>query len=338
MDIELTEHIFESERHTTSYLAAGPEDGPKVVFVHGWPELSLSWRHQLASLGALGFRAIAPDMRGYGKSSIYKEHSAYALRESVHDMCDLHSYLSVDPVIWVGHDWGSPVVWSVARHHPERVAGVASLCVPMGLEDGSLMGLIDREVYPEQDYPVGQWDYMMFYLESFDVARKQMESDPYNFIKMLFRKGDATGKGRPAFTASTRANGGWFIDGKFPDLPLDTDVLSHEEASVYAKALDRNGFFGPNSWYMNHESNRKYSGGLSDDYLLEKPVLFIHAEYDYVCETVESNLAQPMRTKCRQLTEVILQAGHWVAQEKGSEVSAALARWLEKDVKYWPDC
>jgi pimeloyl-ACP methyl ester carboxylesterase len=70
---EITEHVAQTGTHKSFYLASGPEDGPLIIFVHGWPELSLSWRHQLPALAALGFRCIAPDMRGYGNSTIHKE-------------------------------------------------------------------------------------------------------------------------------------------------------------------------------------------------------------------------------------------------------------------------
>ena len=66
---ELTERAFETERHRTAFLECGPPDGPLMVFVHGWPALALSWRAQLAHFAALGFRCVAPDMRGYGGSS-----------------------------------------------------------------------------------------------------------------------------------------------------------------------------------------------------------------------------------------------------------------------------
>src|SRR5258708_9090450 len=74
----ITEHTVKTERHTTFYLAAGPETGPLVIFVHGWPELSISWRNQLLALARLGFRAVAPDMRGDGRSSGYSQHDDYA--------------------------------------------------------------------------------------------------------------------------------------------------------------------------------------------------------------------------------------------------------------------
>ncbi len=68
MSLALSEHFTRSRRHGTFYLACGEKDATPIVFVHGWPELSISWRGQLPVFGALGFRAIAPDMRGYGRS------------------------------------------------------------------------------------------------------------------------------------------------------------------------------------------------------------------------------------------------------------------------------
>ena len=75
----VTEHVAKTARHTTFYLACGAANGSPVIFVHGWPELSISWRHQLPCLAGLGFRAMAPDMRGYGRSSVYGRHEDYAL-------------------------------------------------------------------------------------------------------------------------------------------------------------------------------------------------------------------------------------------------------------------
>ena len=127
----ITEHTVKTRRHTTFYLAAGPENGPLVIFLHGWPELSISWRNQLPALAALGFRAIAPDMRGYGRSSVYPQHGDYAQEQIVRDMLELVDAVGREKAVWVGHDWGSPVVWNLASHHPDRCHAVASLCVPL---------------------------------------------------------------------------------------------------------------------------------------------------------------------------------------------------------------
>jgi pimeloyl-ACP methyl ester carboxylesterase len=111
-------------RHATAYLDAGPADGPLMIFVHGWPELSLVWRAQIEHFAAAGFRCIAPDMRGYGGSSAPKATNAYAVQELVADLVDLHDALGAKPAVWVGHDWGSPVVAALVARQPHRGRGV----------------------------------------------------------------------------------------------------------------------------------------------------------------------------------------------------------------------
>jgi len=338
---DITEHSTSSARHTTGYLAGGRDDGPLLIFVHGWPELSLSWRHQLPCFASLGFRAVAPDLRGYGRSSVYKDHASYALEHVVQDMLELLDALGRDKAIWVGHDWGSPVVWSLASHHPERCYAVANLCVPhlaQGFTPANLVPLVDRRVYPEAEFPVGQWDYQLFYLESFDKARRTFEANPRNTVKALFRKGSPKGKGTPSRTASVRKAGGWFGGaGEAPDVPLDSDVLSEADLNTYAASLQGNGFFGPDSHYMNPDRNAEYARRAPNAGRIDLPILFLHGEYDYTCETVSSRLAEPMRQDCRNLSEVMIQSGHWMAQEKPTEVNAAIAKWLVTAVPtIWP--
>jgi pimeloyl-ACP methyl ester carboxylesterase len=339
-EMPITEHTAKTERHTTFYLAAGPESGPLIIFVHGWPELSISWRNQLPAVVALGFRAIAPDMRGYGRSSVYRQHSDYAQEHIVRDMLELLEAVGEEKAVWVGHDWGSPVVWNIASHHPDRCHAVASLCVPYytlerGLEH--TLALVDRELYPESEFPAGQWDYMRYYEENFSEAIAPMDANVYQFVKLLFRKGDPTREGKRAFTATARRNHSFLGINPIPDLPRDNDVVSEEDLSVYVSALTRNGFFGPNSWYMNHEVNAGHAMTAQNGGYLDMPVLFLNARYDNVCECTHSRLPQPMRTYCRNLTEETIHSGHWLAQEKPAEVNSALVKWLATKVpEVWP--
>ena len=339
--LEVTEHTVKSGSHTTFYLACGPSDGPLVVFAHGWPELSISWRHQLPAFAALGFRAVAPDMRGYGRSSVYRTHDAYALEHIVGDMRALIDSLGRERAVWVGHDWGSPVVWSVASHHPERCAAVANLCVPYyTLERGldACLPLVDRELYPIDEYPAGQWEYQLHYQEDFAGATREMDSDPYALAKILFRKGDPNSFGKVAATALIRKNRGWFGGpGNIPQFPRDADVVTEADVCAYASALARNGFFGPNSYYMNHAANAAYAARAENGGVLDMPVLFLAAQYDSTCESITSRLAEPMRKYCRRLDETVVYSGHWMAQEKPLDVNAALAWWLATRVpEIWP--
>ena len=325
----LTEHVLETPRHTTFYLACGASEAPLVIFVHGWPELSHSWRHQLPVFAALGFRAIAPDMRGYGRSTVHPEQSDYSLEQITADMIELLDGLGRKRAIWVGHDWGSPVVWAIASHHPDRCEGVASLCVPYIPNGASPAAFIDRSIYPADKYPAGQWDYFLFYQEHFDKARADFEVNIEATVKLLFRKGDPDGKCKPAFTATVRANGGWFGGASSaPDVPRDPDVLSESDLGTYTEALTRNGFTGPGSWYMNNQANAAYGGKSLNDGRLDMPVLFLHGEYDYTCQTVSGPLAGPMRASCTDLTEIIARTGHWMARENPVVVNKSLTAWI----------
>src|SRR4029450_13225999 len=114
---EIVAHTLRTDRHTPGSPAAGPEDGPVVLFLHGWPELSISWRHQLPVFAGLGFRAVAPAMRGYGRSSTHAATHASAQDHIVANMLGLSAHLGAERAVWVGHDWGAPVAWNVASHH-----------------------------------------------------------------------------------------------------------------------------------------------------------------------------------------------------------------------------
>jgi pimeloyl-ACP methyl ester carboxylesterase len=339
MTYSTTEHTFRSDRHTTGYLACGAEAAPPLIFVHGWPELSVSWRHQLPAFAALGFRCIAPDMRGYGRSSTYQRHEDFAQELIVADMLELLASLGHQHAVWIGHDWGSIVVWNIAAHHPEKTTGVASLCVPYlaaGFTLENMVPLVDRAVYPEAEYPVGQWDYQLFYEESFDKARDGFEANIRNVVKALFRKGDPNAVVKPGRTAAVRKAGGWFGAGACPDLPRDGDVITEQDLDAYTAALTRNGFFGPDSWYMNRKANGAYARTSKNGGELSMPVLFLHGAYDTTCETIRSSLAEPMRRDCNDLTEITVRSGHWMAQEQPVAVNAALAKWLAgKLPDYW---
>jgi pimeloyl-ACP methyl ester carboxylesterase len=332
MTSAITEYVAKSPRHASFYLSCGAPEATPIIFLHGWPEQAISWRHQLPVFADLGFRALAPDMRGYGRSSVYARHEDYAMEEIVADMVELLDDLGATKAVWVGHDWGAPVVWAIAQHHPERCHGVANLCVPYlpeGFSVESIVGLADRNIYPIDQFPVAQWDYQLFYRENFDRACAGFDSDVRASVRAIFRAGDPAGKGKPARTSRVRANGGWFgPQNKAPDVPRDARVLLEEDENRYVSGLLRNGFFGPDSWYMNADANARFAERAKHNWKLAIPALFLHAAYDYVCETIDSRLAEPMRANCLDLTEATVPSGHWMAQEKPAHVNTALAKWL----------
>jgi len=141
-------------------------------------------------------------MRGYGGSSVPSSTAAYAIREVVADMVELHEALGSKPAIWVGHDWGSPVAWGMASHHAERCQGVVNLCVPYlarGFTLSNLVALVDRGLYPVDRYPVGQWDYWLFYREHFARAAQEFETDVEATLTLLYRTASSEAVGKPQY-------------------------------------------------------------------------------------------------------------------------------------------
>ncbi|GME42116.1 Alpha/beta hydrolase fold-1 [Neofusicoccum parvum] len=348
-EITLAENTFthgdKGDKHTF-YWSAGPTDGPLVIFIHGWPANGETWKPQLLALAALGFRTIAPDNRGYGRSSVPSDARAYALEHHAADMLALLGHLGRRRAVWVGHDWGAGLVWGFAARHPEACAGVACMAVPYGvLEMGlaSLVALANRDVYPEETAPLAQWDYQAFHAEQPDLSARQLEANVANTVKVLYSPGDPAHYGKPSFTASVRKNGGWWggLDAA-PDTPFEKSLLKGDRAMFdrMVAEFERNGFEGPNAYYLNHDVNAVYTKNAPNGGVLNFPVLFIEARWDVVCDTAISRLSEPMREKCTNLTECSIEAGHWVALEKPLETNAALVRWIAEKVPtsypgYW---
>tara|TARA_B100002019_G_scaffold292247_1_gene314800 strand:- start:237 stop:1274 length:1038 start_codon:yes stop_codon:yes gene_type:complete len=341
--MEISRYNYTSKRHTTSYLSCGPKDGDLIVMMHGWPDLSISWEAQLKFFGAKGFHAVAPDMRGYGQSSIHNKKNDYCMKEIVADMTELLSGLGQKEAIWIGHDWGSPVAWNIALHEPDKVKGIVSLCVPFGWggHPKSYLSTVNRNTYPIDEYPYGQWDYMFFYLDNFELVLKQMEEDIKKFLAITFRRPSDetismfnTAKGYKSPTALITKNGGWFRQNGYqglksmPEIKFDKQILSNEKSQFYIDTFLKNGLRGPNSWYMNGSKNDDYAQELGGFTPITKPVLFIAGENDSVL-TPETNSHNAM--VCTNLTEKSLQTGHWMAMEKPVEVNTTIYSWINEN-------
>jgi len=105
-------------------------DGPLVVLLHGFPESRRSWKRQLPALARAGFRAVAPDLRGYGDSPKPKGVAAYVMTEVIGDVAELIESLGGGPCVLVGHDWGAIAAWNLAMTRPELVRKLVILNVP----------------------------------------------------------------------------------------------------------------------------------------------------------------------------------------------------------------
>jgi pimeloyl-ACP methyl ester carboxylesterase len=110
--------------------ADGPDDGELVLLLHGFPQTSFSWRNQLGALSAAGYRAVAPDQRGYSPGARPTDVGEYRVERLVGDVLGFADALGVERFHLVGHDWGGAVAWQVAGRHPERLRTLTSLSTP----------------------------------------------------------------------------------------------------------------------------------------------------------------------------------------------------------------
>ena len=310
----LTDATFSSPRHKTHYYEAGATDGPLMFFLHGWPEIGLVWRAQMEAFASEGWHCIAPDMRGYGGSSAPSASEAYSLKEIVDDMVELQDHLGAGSAIWVGHDLGSPVVGALAAHHAKRSRGVVFLSVPyapQGFALPSLLPLIDRNLYPADQYPDGQWDYYRFYLTHFEQTVTDFNADIPASLAAIYRSGNPESVGKVYRSAIITRNGGWFsAEQHAPAVKPDPALWPSADFEALVGAFRATGFRPGNSWYLNDEANIAYAHAAPDGGRLRQPVLFINGDFDGLCDITHNRFGEPMRSACQDLTEANLPSGH----------------------------
>lgn len=340
----LRENTFtHSGDQTTFYWSSGPSSGPLLIFIHGWPGNGETWKPQLLALAALGFHTVAPDTRGYGRSSVPAAPSAYALEHHVRDMLALLAHLDRTQAVWIGHDWGAGLVGAFAAQQPQHCAGAAFLAVPYKALDRGVAGLVAlsrRDVYPAAEFPLAQWEYMGFHVEEPEASAAQLRANVAGTMKLMMRRGSSATYGKPSFLAAVRKTGGWFGGAPAaPDVPFEATLLADDKPAFdrIVAEFEKNGFEGPNAYYRNHEANQKYAEGAPNGGRLSYPTLLIHAKWDGTCDTTLSRLAEPMRESCEDLTEVSIDAGHWVGMEAPEATNAALVRWIATKIPtYFP--
>ncbi|KAL6709955.1 hypothetical protein ACN47E_000740 [Coniothyrium glycines] len=342
MDSLIAHDITHTNGETTHYYEGGNPDGTPLIFIHGWPDIAESWKHQLLHFSSGSkYRVIAPDMRGYGDSSSPKDRRSYSLEVLTTELVELAQHAGVEQAVWIGHDWGCGVVSALAAHHPELFLGLAVLAVPyrtieLGLEH--LVGLVNRDIYPADEYPYGQWEYMRYYELHSDESIAVYEAHADRITKALYAidPARAAAYGKPsAGTARVLRDGGWFGGNAalIPDMPLHSTVLDAALHAHLVASHARHGFFPPTAYYLNHAANAAFAAAEKNGGVLSFPVLFLDAKHDAVCSTrTTPRMGDVQREFARDLRVETIDAGHWLALEKPGEVNEALGRWLAEKV------
>jgi len=290
--------------------------GPAVVLLHGFPELAYSWRHQLPALADAGYRAVAPDMRGYGRSSRPEEVSAYGLDDLCGDVVGLLDALAIDKAVVVGHDWGAMVAWGVALRTPGRLHGVVGMSVPF----------IPRPTRP----PVANFEArnpgVFFYISYFQapgVADADLGADPRTTVTRILTAW-AGGSSEGGVLGPDDGRG---LVERIPEPGALPTWITQEELDVYVTEFARTGFTGGINWYRNMDRNWERSAHLAGA-KVEVPAFFIAGALDgairmWSPERMEGWLLDPRGTV------LVEGAGHWVQQEQPAEVNTALVGFLD---------
>lgn len=343
MATTLASHTFQVEDQTTHYLESGPPDGPLLIFIHGWPDIGLTWQHQLKAFASLGFRVVAPDTRGYGESTAPTDKRAYRLEQLVKEHLALLKQLQREKAIWIAHDWGCGILSALAAHHPEVIQGGVWLSVPyrtieLGLDH--LVSLVNRDLYPKNEYEFGQWEYMKYYEERPDAANEELNPQTDRVHRMFYIKSNPATFGKPSSTATILRNGGFL--GRFPsggpDIPLEATCLDDKLYDLLVEDKKKHSWFPATAYYLNHTENAEYDKSAVNEAALTVPCLYLDARFDAVCSSTTSpEHNKAMRKACKNLTEAWIEAGHWLHMEKPSEVNAVLAKWLSDSFpEQWP--
>ncbi len=292
--------------------------GYPVVLCHGFPEIWYSWRHQIKALSQAGFRAIAPDQRGYGESGKPGAIEAYSLRHLVADLTGMLDQLGIERCAIVGHDWGGIVAWGAAMMAPQRFEKVAGLNTPF---------LPRPPIKPTDLFramAAGKFHYIVYFQQP-GIAEAELEKDVRRTLRGFYQdlaalKLEAGTNDPPGVLG---AAGGGILD-RLPDRPHGR-FLTDADFEVFVKAFERSGFRGPINWYRNFDRNWEESAHL--EYRINQPALMICAQRDPV---LPPWMARGMKNLVPNLTRtmVIEDCGHWTQQEKPQEVNEALIEFL----------
>jgi len=323
---QVTHRIVETNGIRMHVAEAGA--GPLVVLCHGFPESWYSWRHQLTALADAGFRAVAPDMRGYGQTDRPDEIERYTLLHLVGDMVGLLDALDAESAVIAGHDWGAPVAWHSALLRPDRFRAVIGLSVPYRprgqARPTTLMPATDDALFYQ------------LYFQAPGVAESELERDVRRSMRtVLFSASGDVPRREPGGSASGSVGmvprSGGFLSRMADPASLPA-WLSAADLDFYTGEFERTGFRGGLNWYRNIDRNWELLASFAGA-RVTVPALYVAGDRDLVVAFRGMDQLLPNLSRfVPQLRGTIMLpgCGHWTQQERPSEVNAAMIDFLRR--------
>lgn len=293
--------------------------GPLVLFCHGWPEAWFSWRAQMAAVAAAGWRAVAPDLRGYGGSDAPEDVAQYTQLHLVGDLVGLVRALGETEAVIVGHDWGAALAWHAALLRPDLFRAVAGMSVPYAPPASvDLLTALARR---------GLSTFYMQYFQAPGVAEAEFERDLDDTLRRIHFSGSGDAPEGLAFGLMAPGHGFLHHTVRPETLPGWMDEATLAE---YVAAFRRSGFRGGLNWYRNlHRSWELLAPWRGQP--IRQPSLFIAGERDAVLRFPSSKAqiaAYPTTLPGLRGCHLLPGAGHWIQRERADEVNARLLDFL----------
>jgi pimeloyl-ACP methyl ester carboxylesterase len=299
------------------YAEAGT--GPLVILCHGFPECWHSWRHQLPALAFEGYRAVAPDLRGFGQTDRPPAVEAYDILHLAGDLVGLVNALGDGPAILVGHDWGAVLAWHAALLRPNLFHALVLMSVPYVPRRKMSQSQWEAEKYPGRIFY--QADLRSPHAETFfesDIRTRLLRGlwllsgdAPSDKCWQPVRDPDVL----PAAPALPARLPRWLTEA-------DLDFLEGE--------YRRTGFSGGLNYYRNCDRNWELTPFL-EGARLPQPTLFLAGEKDPVLDLLgEEYAALENHVPNLWKKALIPRAGHWIQQERPEDVNLLLLDFLHE--------
>lgn len=297
-------------------------EGVPVVFCHGFPELAFSWRKQIEAFSAAGFRAIAPDQRGYGLTGGPDDSSQYDINFLCDDLLGMLDAKGIDKAIFCGHDWGGGVVWSMARLHPDRCLGIIGVNTPSGRP--SNLPPVQRS---EQSLIEMSPNYYVMTFMQPGRAEAILEKDIRRTFDFMLSRGGIWNK--ELFAKLPLGSPERQLDlltmlekDKMPGAPfLPEDVMQY-----FVDTFTATGFTGGLNWYRNAPKMGLIMANATKT--IDVPCLYVGAENDVVLPPSSADGMEDFIADLEKYT--VKDCGHWTQQEKPEEFNRVVIDWLNR--------
>ncbi|PWA60456.1 epoxide hydrolase [Artemisia annua] len=298
--------------------------GPLVLFIHGFPELWYSWRHQILYLADHGYRAVAPDLRGYGETTgaPLNDITKFTIHHLVGDMIGLIDAIASEgeKVFVVGHDWGAIIAWHLCMFSPDRVKGLVNMSVPFfpWNPNGDMAQMMSKAY--------GEDHYMSRFQKPGDIEAELAKMTSKTVMKkfLAYRDPDQI----------------YFPKGKgFRYSPGDTPVtlppwLTEQDVEYYANQLEKTGITGAVNYYRAFHLSWELTAAWRGAKVMV-PTKFIIGDLDltyHMPGLKDYMLGEAFKKDVPLLEEVVVMkdVAHFVNQEKPDKVNKHISNFLQK--------